>query len=73
MPRKTLKPVAEQTGFVNVLVDTRDARLDRVVPTDVAKALYKTGKLSWCITNGCFCVPENGVCIPELVSYKMRG
>ena len=69
--------------IVTVIVTTRDARQDRLVPRSVAKALYDAGKLAWDLTNGEYCVPSkldargiptlNPEPIPEITKYRMKG
>lgn len=56
-----------------VIVDSRDASKDRVVPMDVAKRLHENGILSWDLTNKKYCVPTNGRLPLVLVNYAMVG
>ena len=39
---------------VNVIRDARNARRDYELPETVALALYKSGELAYCATNGTF-------------------
>jgi len=49
MRRRKVKPVTIEKS--RVIVDSRDGRLDKFIPTSVARKLYDEGKLAIDVTN----------------------
>jgi hypothetical protein len=45
--KKQPKPIEKS----RVIVDSRDGRLDRFIPTEIARKLYNDGKLAVDVTN----------------------
>jgi hypothetical protein len=50
MRKKQVRPVEKS----RVIVDSRDGRLDRFIPTSIARKLYEEGRLAIDVTNSVY-------------------
>ena len=53
-----MKKVKNYISMVKLIIDPRDGRLDKLIPEEEAKRLYKEGKLDYDLTSGGYCYPE---------------